>query len=116
MQLAADDHSAAQTLAALARSSRSSQADRRTVFRVGANASDLAAMKQEMVRTMSVEPNEEIGASGTRFLGPIRIRKLPTPAVGEDSVIWYNFQFVVKDGAEPLDFLYSTADDLVGAI
>ena len=99
-----------------ARSLRSDQADPQPVFSIGPNARDLAAIKHEMSRTMSVEPGEDTEATGTRCLGPICIRKIPAAVGRKNLMTRYKFQFVVGELENPLNFIYSTSDDLVGAI
>ena len=102
--------------AASAGPSGSNQTDPRPVFVIAPNARDLAAVKREMSRTSSIEPNENIGAAGTRCLGPIHIRKLPAVGGRRNAAARYKFQFVIEELHGPLNFTYSTSDDLIEAI
>ena len=102
--------------AASAGPSGSNQTDPRPVFVIAPNARDLAAVKREMSRTSSIEPTENMGAAGTRCLGPIHIRKLPAVAGRGNAAARYKFQFVIEELRGPLIFTYSTSDDLIGAI
>ena len=65
---------------------------------------------------MSVKLGEDIEVTRTRYLGPIYIRKIPTVVGRKNLVTRYKFQFVVGELENPLNFIYSTSDNLIGAI
>ena len=96
--------------------SGSNHTNPRPVFVIAPNARDLAAVKREMSRTSSIKPTENLGAAGTRCLGPIHIRKLPAVAGLVNAAARYKFQFLIEELRDPLIFTYSTSDDLIGAI
>lgn len=102
--------------------SSSKEIDDRPVFFVGANANDLAAMSREMSRTISLDQSADSEVAGTQCVGPLNIREIPAVAVRGDPAARYRFRFVLdetnppSEPLEPLEFIYSTSDDLVEQI